>query len=235
MNQEYNFQSKALKCHIQKKITWIIYEQTGSPPMCDHLLSHDQSVTVNDSWASSIHWWRRWDCSQKLARGPQVDLFCHTHCSQGQEWTLHVTALDCVALCFPFTYNLQCLSKAEAHLTFSQSMCCSPRYTPKVNVICCQTEQRHHHLGGKKTRFETLFICSVTLLNHLLIENHVAFIHIDAYPAKFNTLCLLPGIWDTEQTTESVAEKQQRSFHCQAARVSGAVYHLSMKLSQKSN
>lgn len=64
----------------------------------------------------------------------------------------------------------------------------------------------------------TLFICSAALLNH----------YIDANPAKFNTLCLLPWIWDTEQTTKSVAEKQQRSFfvffRCQIASVSGTLY-----------
>lgn len=82
---------------------------------------------------------------------------------------------------------------------------------------------------------ENSFLCLVTLLNPLFVEDHIPFIHVDANHAKFNTCCLLPWIWDTEQTTESVAEKQQRSFDCQTARVSGTVYRLSMKHSQKSN
>ncbi len=107
--------------------------------------------------------------------------------------------------------------------------------TLKVKVICCQIKEHHHHLHKKNNSIANSFIFSVTLLNHLFIENHIPFIHIDANPAKFNAQCLLPWIWDTEKNTESVAEKQQRSFHCQTARVSGTDYCLSMKHSQKSN
>lgn len=70
----------------------------------------------------------------------------------------------------------------------------------RMNVICCHTKDQHYRLwGGKKT---TLFIHSAALLNH----------YIDANPAKFNPLRRLLWILDAAQISESVAEKQQRSF-----------------------
>lgn len=132
--------------------------------------------------------------------------------------------------CDPFSACLLLLSEAEFTEYVPQLTC----FTLRVNLICCQTEEQHLHLG-EQTQFENSFLCLVTLLNPLFVEDHIPFIHVDANHAKFNTCCLLPWIWDTEQTTESVAEKQQRSFDCQTARVSGTVYRLSMKHSQKSN
>lgn len=137
----------------------------------------------------------------------------------------------------PATCNLQCMSKTEPHLTFSQSLCNSALVIPwRWTLFAANLRNNIIIWGGINSIWDLfVFICSVTLLNLPFIENHIQFIHIDANPAKFNTRCLLPWIWDTEQTTEPVAEKQQRSFHCQIARASGTVYGLSMKHSQKTN
>lgn len=127
--------------------------------------------------------------------------------------------------CYPFSASVW----SRVHRIYAAA-----HFTLRVNLICCQTEEQHLHLGVQ-TRSENSFLCLATLWNHLFVEDHIPFIHVNANHAKFNTSCLLPWIWDTEQTTESVAEKQQRSFHCQTARVSGTVYRLSVKHSQKSN
>ena len=134
--------------------------------------------------------------------------------------------------CITWFYSV-CLSKA-AHLHWVRAAALLLR--PEGEHHLPPDKEQHHHHSGGKIQFENLFLRSVTLLNHLFIENHMPFIHIDANPAKFNTRCACYRGYETQkQTMKSVAEKQQRSFHCQTARVSGSVYRPSMKPSKKSN